>query len=116
MFQTKLFKLFIKLAIIVCAIYPTVFAQSNKNFQIILTEARAKTTAKDWVEAAKLWEEVVRINPVESKFWRQLAVVRYSAKDYKKAISAFERLLELGGDVPPSTLYNIATCFALLDD
>ncbi len=88
----------------------------TKSFPQILAEARTKTAAKDWVEAAKLWEEVVRINPVESKFWRQLAVVQYSAKDYKKAITAFEKLLELGGDVPPSTLYNIATCYALLDD
>ena len=103
-------------AILILTIMTCLAYGQTRTFPQILTEARAKTTAKDWTEAAKLWEEVVQINPVESKFWRQLAVVQYRAKDYKKAISTFEKLLELGGDVPSFSLYNIASCYALLGE
>lgn len=108
-------KIFTSIILILTMITCLAYGQT-KSFTQLLTEARAKTAAKDWTEAAKLWEEVVQINPVESRFWRQLAVAQYNAKNYQKAISAFEKLLELGGDVPSSTLYNIATCYALLDD
>jgi len=95
-----------------------IFGQSGdtENFQELLAKANAKTAAKDWIEAAKSWEAVVRINPVESKFWRQSAMAQYSAKDYKSAITSFEKLFELGGDMPSVSLYNIATCYSLLGE
>lgn len=109
-----------EMLLLILILFPAIIASSQtsetKNIRVMIAQASSKTAAKEWVEAVKLWEEIVQINPVESKFWRQLAVAQYNAKNYKQAIPAFEKLLDLGGDVPSSTLYNIAACYALLGD
>jgi hypothetical protein len=87
-------------------------------FSVTLKMATAKTEAKDWKEAATLWEQVTTANPVVGDFWYQLADARYNAKDYRRAIAAYEKALELGLArfrlyAPP---YQIACCYALLGD
>ncbi|HEY3130373.1 MAG TPA: tetratricopeptide repeat protein, partial [Acidobacteriota bacterium] len=78
--------------------------------------AETKTAAKQWDEAAALWEQVVRQNPVDVKFWRFLAQTRYQAKNYRNAIPAFEKVIELRGGFPSGAAYNIACCYALLGE
>jgi len=92
------------------------FAQESqtKVFVETLAQAEAKTAAKQWIEASTLWEKVVKTNPVEGRFWNQLAQTYYNAKDYRKSIPAYEKQIELGYGIPANAAYNIACNYALL--
>jgi tetratricopeptide (TPR) repeat protein len=101
------------LGILVCPVQAQGTAATP--FAETLRQAEAKSSAKEWKEAAVLWERVVRDNPTESRFWGALATARYSAGDYKGAIPAYEKAAELG-NAPATQVYNIACCYALLGD
>ena len=96
----------------------SVLAQESKTEKYLETivEAEAKTSAKEWKEASLLWEKVVETNPVQGRFWNRLATAYYNAKDYRKAISAYEKSIELGDGNPASAAYNIACNYALLGE
>lgn len=81
-----------------------------------LAQAEARTGAKQWKEAAALWEQVVRVNPVRGEYWNQLASAYYNAKDFRRSIPAYEKSLELGHGDPANAAYNIACNYALLGD
>ena len=93
-------------------------AQESKTeiFLETLSLAEAKTKAKEWDEAALLWEKVVKLNPVEGKFRNRLATAFYNAKKYRKAIPAYEKAIELRYGNPANNAYNIASCYALMDE
>jgi len=80
-----------------------------------VAQAQAKTEAKEWAEAAKLWERVLEMNPVRASLWYQLANAHHQAKDYRKAIPAYEKTIELGF-WPPAMSHNVARCYAMLGD
>lgn len=83
-------------------------------FVQILTQAEQLSSGKDWKRAAPLWERIVAANPVEGRFWTKLATARYNLKDYRRAISAYERAFALGSGSPADTAYNTACAYALL--
>lgn len=70
-----------------------------ENYLEILVRAQTKTDAKEWVEAAALWEKVVAVNPVEGRFWNQLAAAHYNPKNYPASLPrgavSIHRLLRL---------------------
>jgi tetratricopeptide (TPR) repeat protein len=82
----------------------------------VLGQARAKARAKEWSEAAKLWEKVVQLNPVTGDFWYQLAEARYKAQDYRNAIPAYEQALQLGTGSPASRIRDVARCQLMLGE
>lgn len=86
------------------------------SFQETLKSAESATTQKDWQAAAGYWAAVVVENPVNARFWEQFAQSLYRNKDYKQAIPAYQKALELGAGVPGNQAYNIACCYALLGD
>ena len=86
------------------------------NFIELLRLAEAKTTAKEWSEAAALWEQIVQVNPVQVRFWKNLADTLYQSRNYRKAISAYEKMIELRGGFPARSAYNIACSYALLGE
>ncbi|MGI8640303.1 MAG: TPR end-of-group domain-containing protein [Pyrinomonadaceae bacterium] len=90
------------------------FAQKSQTetYFETLAQAEAKTMAKAWSEAAALWEKVVKMNPVQGRSWNQLGAAYYNAKNYARAIAAYEKALELGFD-SANTAYNIACNYAL---
>ncbi len=94
------------------------FAQDTKTkiFLETLAEAEAKTKAKEWNNAALLWEKVVGMNPVDGRYWNKLATVFYNAKNYRKAISAYEKSIELGFGNPANSTYNIASNYGMLNE
>jgi tetratricopeptide (TPR) repeat protein len=80
-----------------------------------LRQAREASQAKQWTEAASLWEEVTKENPVTGDFWQQLARARHNNQDYAGAITAYEKAMSLGvnglrSDIP----YEVARCYARL--
>lgn len=86
------------------------------SFAQILAQAEARTGDKEWAGAAVLWEKVVGMNPVNGRFWSQLAAARYHARDYQKAVEAYEKVIELRQDLPSNAAYKIASCYALLGE
>jgi tetratricopeptide (TPR) repeat protein len=78
--------------------------------------AQSKSEAREWKEAAAAWQRVVEANPVNAGFWNSLADAAYGNKDYRRAISAYEKALELGAGFPSNAAYNIACCYALLGE
>lgn len=91
-------------------------ADTPLNFLMLVREAEAKSTAKQWPEAIQLWEQVVKANPVQVRNWRAYANTAYQAKQYRKAIDAYVKVIELGGGFPSAAAYNIACCYALLGE
>jgi tetratricopeptide (TPR) repeat protein len=85
-------------------------------FVTLVDQAEAKSAAKDWQAAAGLWEKVVAANPVEGRFWSRLGNARLAGKDYRGAIPALEKAVELGSGFPENNAYNIACAYALLGD
>ncbi|MBA3599825.1 MAG: tetratricopeptide repeat protein [Acidobacteria bacterium] len=96
----------------------TTLAQKTQTeiFVETLAQAEAKMQAKQWAEAAAVWEQVVKANPVQGRFWEQLGLAYYNAKDYRKSIPAYEKQLELGFGQPANAAYNIACDYALAGD
>jgi hypothetical protein len=82
-------------------------------------QARAKAAAREWKAAAVLWERVVRLNPVQPSYWNALGDAHYRAANYKAAVPAYEKAIELGapiwGVVNPAA-YNVVCCHALAGD
>ena len=78
--------------------------------------AMAKSEAQNWKEAAAAWQRVVEANPVNARFWNSFGDAAYGNKDYRKAIQAYEKALELGAGFPSNAAYNIACCYALLGE
>src|SRR5262245_8556097 len=62
----------------------------------VLRRAEAKTAARAWAEAVPLWEGIVEGNPYRAQSWSALGQARYHTKEYRKAIPAFTKALELG--------------------
>jgi hypothetical protein len=85
----------------------------------LVEQARAKAAARQWKEAAALWARVVRLNPVQPDYWNRLGDAHYRAGDYKAAVAACEKAIELGaplmGVVNPAA-YNVVCCHALAGD
>jgi tetratricopeptide (TPR) repeat protein len=84
----------------------------------LVRQARAKSAAGEWNEAAQLWERVVELNPVGPGNWYELASARYRAGDYRAAIPAYEKAMALGAPMSGAAIsvYNIACCHALAGD
>ncbi|HKB37217.1 MAG TPA: tetratricopeptide repeat protein [Gemmataceae bacterium] len=80
----------------------------------LVSQAQAKSTAQEWKEAAALWEQVVRLNPVRPEYWFALGEARHRAADYRGAIPAYERAAELGAPLMGAyvSVYRIAHCQA----
>jgi hypothetical protein len=85
-------------------------------FAETVLNAEAASAAKQWSDAIPLWEKVVQANPVNATFAFQLATSLLQAKDYRKAIPAFENALALRAGFPANMAYNIACSYAMLGD
>jgi hypothetical protein len=106
---------FLVVLLLLCPVIASAQA-TGQSFPEILRDAESKTAAKDWKEAAVLWQRVIEANPVNAGFWNQLANALYQSKDYRKSIAAYEKALELRNGFPSDAAYNIACCYALLGE
>jgi hypothetical protein len=92
-------------------------AATANEFVAALRVAKATSAAGRWSDAAQAWERVVQMNPVNEEYWQRLAEAYSKGGNFKPAIPAFERVLDLGGYCFPSeTSYNIARSHAALGD
>jgi tetratricopeptide (TPR) repeat protein len=92
-------------------------AATPNEFTDALRLAKARSGAGQWSDAARAWERVVQMNPVNEEYWQRLAEAHYKSGEFKQAIPAFEMVLDLGGYCFPSeTAYSIARSYAALGD
>lgn len=82
----------------------------------LLKEAQAKTAANDYAAALPLWEKVIEQNPHYFRHWIAYANALFAAKEYKRAIAAYQKWNELGASYPWDAPYQIARCHALIGD
>jgi tetratricopeptide (TPR) repeat protein len=86
------------------------------SFLATLSAAEARTASRDWRGAVELWELVVEANPVEGRFFSQLAQAREETGHYQGAIDAYSTALELRDGYPAETAYRIGCCHARMGD
>ena len=84
----------------------------------LVLQAQRSGSAGDWSQAARPWSRVVQLNPVQPSWWYSLGDAYYRAKDYRSAISAYEKAAELGAPAMGAyySVYEIARCYALAGD
>src|SRR5262245_36687006 len=82
-------------------------ATSANTFQELLTRAETSSGLKQWSEASAHWGQVVEVNPLVASYWNQLGVALYNNKDYRGAIQAYQRGMDLGF-MPAVLAYSIA--------
>jgi hypothetical protein len=82
----------------------------------LASQAEAAMKTKDWAKASALWERVIELNPVVASYWDRLGRARYEAKDFRKAIPAYEKALALRARFPWALAYDAACCHALLGE
>ena len=78
----------------------------------LIQQANEKFAAKEYAQAADLWERALAINP-HTTAWAELGQARYAAGEYARAIAAYEKALEVGAGYRWNSAYNIACCYAL---
>jgi tetratricopeptide (TPR) repeat protein len=106
----------IALFLLICATGVSDAQAPRDDFIATLSNAEAASTARRWADAAPLWATVVQANPVNARFAFLLANALFQAKDYRGAIPAYEKALELRAGFPSNMAYNIACAYALLGD
>ena len=106
------------IALLICGACGSVSAQEleSQSYVETLQLATAKSEAQEWKEAAAAWQRVVEANPVNARFWNSFGDAAYGNKEYRRAILAYEKALELGAGFPSNAAYNIACCYALLGE
>ena len=68
----------------------------------------------DPAAAAKILEGVTAREPGNARAWRLLGVARHQARDYQRAIEAYQQALAIQPD--PAATYNIGASYARLSD
>jgi hypothetical protein len=81
-----------------------------------MAAAESASARGHWDDASKLWEELARSNPHDGRNWDQLANACFERKDYRGAITAWDRAIELGYWTPNLAAIRIARCWALLGE
>ncbi|GIJ69020.1 tetratricopeptide repeat protein [Virgisporangium ochraceum] len=93
----------------------------------MVAAAEEATRAGDLAAAARRWQAVVEVNPVNGIFWARLGLARFGTGDHAGALDAYRRATELGvwpiarGEpIPPifpgELAYEIARCLAALGE
>jgi tetratricopeptide (TPR) repeat protein len=85
-------------------------------FLALVEQAEAMTAAKDWKQAAALWQRAAAANPTEGRYWSQLGNAHARLGDHRRAIPALEKAVELGYGAPENNAYNIAVAYGHLGD
>lgn len=86
------------------------------DFLRALAHAEDATSQEHWPDAARWWEAVVAANPVDGRFWLELAQARLRLDDPHGALEPLQRVLALRQESPAETMVRLARCHARLGD
>ncbi|MCI0378064.1 MAG: hypothetical protein L0215_10680 [Gemmataceae bacterium] len=95
---------------------PVARAQEAASLAELWQHVEAKVRAGAWQEARPLLEKLAPQNPVEARLWLALAQARYHTKEYRQAIVAYEKAIDLRAGYPAESAYGVARCHARLGD
>ncbi len=95
---------------------PPAAPASPAAFLSLIEQAEARTAAKDWRAAAELWSRAAAANPTEGRYWSRLGNAHVELGDYRRAIPALAKAVELGYGAPENNAYNIAVAYGHLGD
>ena len=73
----------------------------------VAAKANAAYTAKNWTEAARLYEQLANAEPGNARYWYRLGVAAQSGGRLEKALDAYEKALATK-QAPPVVEYNLA--------
>jgi hypothetical protein len=102
--------------LLLAALAPSACAEGPQDQLALLRRANDLTRQAKWSEAAAAWQRVVGANPHLGQAWQNLGQARYESKEYREAIAAHAKALELRAGYPHNAAYNIACCHALLGE
>jgi len=88
--------------------------QDSAPFLRALARAEDATGQERWPDAIRWWSQVVMANPVEGRFWWELANAHLEMDDHAGAVGPLERVLALRQEFPPDTMVRLARCQARL--
>src|SRR5207302_385476 len=84
------------------------FSAADPDGQLdLLRRAERLTGEEKWAEAAAAWQRVADAHPHLGQAWQELRAARYRGKDYRGALPAFARALELWSGYPANRAYDI---------
>lgn len=111
-----LLPLLVVISVDTSSVLQSAYDGNEETYLQVVKEAEAKSKAKEWNEAATLWERATEMNPTLGSNWVQYANALYESKQYRKAITAYEKWNELGVSYPWDSTYSIACNYALLGE
>jgi len=76
-------------------------------------EATSASSAKNWAEAEKKWEQATALNPTDANGWLELGRARYYGKKYLEAVEPMQKANDLGVSYAWDMPYFQACCYAL---
>ena len=79
----------------------------------VAAKANAAYTAKNWTEAARLYEQLANAEPGNARYWYRLGVSAQSGGRLEKALESYERALATK-QAPPVVEYNLACVHAAM--
>ncbi|MGA2760918.1 MAG: tetratricopeptide repeat protein, partial [Candidatus Cybelea sp.] len=88
----------------------------SSSFGTTVAAAAQAYDAGRYREAANLYEQVVRANPVNPGYWRRLAASYYLGGQYRESIPAYTKALQLRQDQPATLAYFLARACARAGD
>ncbi len=90
-------------------------AQAQQNPPPGATEALASLQRGDLAGAAKIMEAATARDPMKARDWRVLGYISLKAKNYDRAIAAYNTALKIEPGFPQA-LYNVGVAYALKND
>jgi tetratricopeptide (TPR) repeat protein len=68
--------------------------------------------AKNWSDAAKAYEAIVKDEPKNGRAWYQLGMARFSLEKFELAVEAFQKNIAISNN--PTVMYQLACAYARL--
>jgi tetratricopeptide (TPR) repeat protein len=106
----KTVRLIVPVLVLICSVVPAIFAQTQPSPRMLAANELLK--AKNWSEAAKAYEEIVKDEPGNGRAWYQLGVARFSLEKFELAVEAFQKNIAISNS--PNVMYNLACAYARL--
>ena len=96
--------------VFLCLAELAVFAQTQPSPRMLAANELLKT--RQWVEAAKAYEAIVKDEPKNARAWYQLGVAQFSLEKFDLAVEAYQKNIALSNN--PTAMYNLACAYARL--
>jgi tetratricopeptide (TPR) repeat protein len=98
------------LTLLLCLVVPAALAQTQPSPRMLAANELLK--ARQWVEAAKAYESIVKDEPKNERAWYQLGVARFSLEKFDLAVDAYQKNIAITNN--PIVMYNLACAYARL--